>query len=147
MPIWSLVRSLHGRNAAPAWVLLAAVAALAGCHGLTSPTEPSHSLHTTLAVGDVVTIESGHTLSFDHVVGDSRCPVGVVCVWEGEVTLAFTLREDRDRQQFTLSDHARARVVGRYSFTLDSVRPQPTKEGRIPEEAYRAEVRVHRRWS
>jgi hypothetical protein len=35
--------------------------------------------------------ENGLTITFDGVLVDSRCPIGVVCVWEGDAETQFTL--------------------------------------------------------
>lgn len=88
-----------------------------------------------------MTIAAGAVLSFHRVVSDSRCPVEVTCVWEGEVTLALTLTEPTGAEAFTLSDQAPKRIVRDRSFTLLSVEPTATLST-IPEEAYRAAIRV-----
>jgi hypothetical protein len=96
----------------------------------------------TLAVGQRVTIASGDALRFERVVSDSRCPIGVTCIWAGEVTVALTLRTPTGGESFTLSDQAPTRVVGGHSFALLSVDPHPTANSTIPERAYRATIRT-----
>jgi hypothetical protein len=95
-------------------------------------------------VGETVTIATGSVLSFDRVLSDSRCPRGISCVWEGEVTIALTLSESVGKAAFTLSDHAPTRFVNGYSFTLVSMQPAPTAGSTIPEADYRATIRVAR---
>jgi len=99
---------------------------------------------TTLAVGQTATIASGMVLYFERVLSDSRCPSGVTCVWEGEVTVALTLSGSMGSDAFTLSDHATTRVVSGTSFTLVSVQPLPTAGSTIPEASYQATIRVGR---
>src|SRR5262245_35822050 len=56
----------------------------------TAPTDAAPELGTTFNVrfGERATIVSeGLTLKFDQVLGDSRCPVDVVCVWAGEARI------------------------------------------------------------
>jgi hypothetical protein len=120
-----------------------AIAGMSACQG-TSPTEPSGPQTATLAVKQTATIARGLVLSFDRVVSDSRCPSGVVCVWEGEVTVALTLSESDGPSAFTLSDHSTTRVVGGYTFQLVSVQPSPVAGTPTPENAYRATIRISR---
>jgi hypothetical protein len=141
---YSSSRSPLAALAAAMGIVTVALAATSGCHERSSPTEPSHVQTATLAVGQTVTIATGMVLSFERVLSDSRCPSGVTCVWEGEVTVALTLSESVGTGAFTLSDHAPTRVVSGYSFTLVSVQPLPTAGSTIPEAAYRATIRVRR---
>lgn len=50
------------------------------------------------AMGDTLVVElshsvqkDGHTIRFDDIPEDSRCPVNTTCVWEGRATLALTI--------------------------------------------------------
>lgn len=46
-----------------------------------------------LALGQAAAGEDGGTVvRFAKVVGDSRCPEGAVCVWQGEVTVDVGVR-------------------------------------------------------
>jgi hypothetical protein len=46
-----------------------------------------------LALGESATGDDGGTVvRFAKVVGDSRCPPGAVCVWQGEVTVDLGVR-------------------------------------------------------
>ena len=63
----------------PIWL---AIALLAGC---TISTEPRVGEEFTLEPGERVRIaETQLTVTFEEVADDSRCPLGVVCVWEGD---------------------------------------------------------------
>ena len=132
------------RFAAAVGMLAVAVAALSGCGQGTSPTEPFAAQTATLAVKQTAALAKGVAVSFDRVVSDSRCPSGVVCVWEGEVTVALTLSESDGPVAFTLSDDSPTRVVGGYTFELVSVQPSPVAGTATPENAYRATIRVSR---
>jgi hypothetical protein len=123
-------------------IVAAAVVAAPGCNESSSPCESSQDQMTTLAVGQSATIASGMVLYFERVLSDSRCPSGVACVWEGEVTVALTLSESMGTTAFTLSDHAPTKIVSGYSFTLVSVQPLPTAGSTIPEAAYRATIQI-----
>lgn len=63
--------------------LLAALAALAGC-SQTAAVEGPVGLGQTALVG-------GPRVRPDHVLEDSRCPVGTRCVWEGRVVVRATV--------------------------------------------------------
>ena len=40
---------------------------------------------------------NGIRLECDSLVGDSRCPMGAVCVWEGNAELSFILEQESDQ--------------------------------------------------
>ena len=142
MPRQSSSRSSHAFFLiAPVVILLAFTSA---CHSGDSPTDPGRVQTTTLAKGHSASIAGGVVLSFDRVVSDSRCPTGVVCAWEGEVTVRMILTDAGGSTPFTLSDHARSRDVNGYTFTLIAVRPHPTAGATIPESAYEVTVEVQR---
>lgn len=85
------------------------------------------------------------TLTFDRVVSDSRCPVTVTCVWEGNAeveigtaldagpTVAFRLSTALDPRSFDFGD---------YRVTLVDVAPVPQEPGPIEPEEYRVTLRV-----
>ena len=95
-----------------------------------------------LAVGQSAEVAPSTRLTFDRVVGDSRCPTGVQCAWAGEVEVALTLRTPAGSQSFQLSDRADSSVVLGYTVTLVSVEPHPRANQPIPAGDYRASVRV-----
>ena len=121
-------------------IAILAIAAMFGCSN-GSPTAPSLG-EKTLATGQNIRIATGATLSFDRVVSDSRCAAGVVCAWEGEVTVALTLGAASGATPFTLSDHDRTRIVGGYRFELVAVQPAPVADRPIPPSAYRITIRI-----
>ncbi|MCH7529078.1 MAG: hypothetical protein IH972_05960 [Candidatus Marinimicrobia bacterium] len=46
------------------------------------------------------------TITFEQVLDDSRCPLGVVCVWEGMTVVELSLQKSgQPATTFTLSDH------------------------------------------
>lgn len=128
------------RLLAAAGIAILTLAVTSGCND-GSPTAPSLG-QKTLAVGQNASIANGTTVSFDRVVSDSRCPAGIVCAWEGEVTVALTLGGSAGPTSFTLSDHDRTKVVGRFLFELVSVQPGRVADQSIPPAAYRITIRV-----
>ena len=46
-----------------------------------------------IKVGDsAVLVDQGMVIKFKSVAGDSRCPSGAVCVWEGNATVILNLK-------------------------------------------------------
>ena len=44
-------------------------------------------------------------LSFDSIEGDSRCPINVVCIWEGNAEISLALIKDAMTTKFELNTH------------------------------------------
>jgi hypothetical protein len=72
--------------------------------------------------GTTVELENGATLQFLRVTNDSRCPVDVTCVWQGEAFLEIELRAggksgresiSTERKDVTLLAH-RVQALGLY---------------------------------
>jgi len=85
-----------------------------------------------LAFDETVTFtEGGFTVHFDEVIEDSRCPNGVVCVWEGIAILNLTIADATDTTDLifatdsinlnTLPTHE----FGNYLLELIEVNPYP----------------------
>lgn len=134
------------------WLSCLAVLLLAACAGRSSPDShspaesaaaeapnPRESTSGTppvkriqLKLGASTTLgESGATLRFSELVADSRCPLGVTCVWAGEVSLRFqVLTEQGGTDTFDLilgssGPAAATRVRGDVTIQLMEVRPYP----------------------
>lgn len=136
------------RRSSTVWIL--ALLAVWGCtQNGGAPTEVTPQTERTtaaatvvLAVGGSAEVAPSTRLSFDRVVGDSRCPTGVQCAWAGEVEVALTLQSPAGSQPFQLSDRGAPSVVLGYTVTLVSVEPHPRANQPIPAGDYRASVRV-----
>ena len=79
---------------------------------------------------------SGLRVKFAEVVADSRCPVGVTCVWEGdaEVRLDVAGAGGAEASQVTLhtSDRfGRESKHAGYVFKLVSLTPQPKADSKL----------------
>jgi hypothetical protein len=92
-----------------------------------------------IAYDESVFIESENlTILFDRVIGDSRCPSGVVCFWEGQAEIRLTLRKSgqepvdvvlkirpgRDPEKFP---ELTVKVLG-YRISLVALEPYPDIE-------------------
>ena len=83
--------------------------------------------------------DSGVTLVFQSVVEDSRCPTGVVCVWEGNGRVALGFRQAEDPLQTTelntTLDPRAAEVLG-ILVELVALLPWPVDGVATPQEDY-----------
>lgn len=86
-------------------------------------------------------------LRFLGVPEDSRCPVDVTCVWEGDalVQLAVLGAAPGERRiDLHTSLQPRSEVVGGFRVSLEGVEPFPRSGTEIPRESYVVEIRVSR---
>jgi hypothetical protein len=84
-------------------------------------------------------------IAFLRVIGDSRCPRDVVCVWAGNgaVELELSLGRDPERR-VTLNSTVgpRETVLGDYRVSLVELTPDPLSTRPIPPEDYAVRLRV-----
>ena len=118
----------------------------------TAPTASAPQLGTTFNVrfGEQATISSeGLTLKFDQLLGDSRCPVDVVCIWMGQAEILVHASHPPDPaadvQIRTRADEPnnQASYLG-YTIALERVVPTKTSTQTIQPDDYCAELRVER---
>lgn len=87
-------------------------------------------------IGDSVTLEVGQTAIFrDHgvavtfvrLVEDSRCPIGVTCVWEGDAVVLIRIDTDGESTEEVLHTtlDPRTATVGALVVELLDVLPHP----------------------
>ncbi|HSH03886.1 MAG TPA: hypothetical protein VLL52_15325, partial [Anaerolineae bacterium] len=90
-----------------------------------APTQP-----TKLGVGDTITLD-GVDITFVEVTEDSRCPVGVTCVWEGQVGVKLTLSTQNQLVGETTLTSVRTpqQTIGKHTVTLVEVGPPLNKDG------------------
>ena len=115
------------------------------CNG-NSPTEPTPvDREVILAPGQTAEFSRGLSVRFVSVIGDSRCPIDVICVWGGDAIVrvhiaAGTGRGDRDlhtgdMQPVTFDD---------IEVRLVELTPYPFSGRETPRSDYRAALRVIR---
>ncbi len=101
-----------------------------------------------LTVGQEVRVDSVLRLGFAAVVGDSRCPATVQCVWAGDGEARMWAGVgSHPPSPFVLhtTQGARSFDVGGYRVTLLNLSPYPQVPGPIPADAYAIQLRVERR--
>jgi hypothetical protein len=105
-----------------------------------------------LNVGDAQAVGAdGLTLRFEGVSADSRCPVDVTCVWEGEATVR--IRAQAPSQDARTLD-VRVRGTGGsgesdfgeiFKITVAKLEPAPVSRQPIAPAAYKATLVVSKR--
>lgn len=84
-----------------------------------------------LRPGEAKTID-GLTVGFDAVVSDGRCPIGLLCFWEGDAACTLWAQAgDSDRADLRLHTSAyfdRSATYAGRTITLQSLNPYPVYE-------------------
>lgn len=96
----------------------------------------------TLRAGEEKNIE-GLLVKVNSVSEDSRCPSGVVCIWEGRVVAEIVLSYDGKSKTGPLSLNETAPFEG-YIVMLASVTPGKTQNGEIEQSDYQLTIRVEK---
>jgi len=85
--------------------------------------------------------ESNLSLTFDSVLSESRCPIGVVCCWQGNVAVKLTLKNGTVEFPFTLDSYFLPdTTVGGYDFHFLDATPYPDINIPIDVSEYRVEL-------
>jgi hypothetical protein len=86
--------------------------------------EPQLDAEFWIKMGESVTLEKGSlSIKFISLAGDSRCPEGVICFWEGNAEVILEVSKNEIRLN-TLLD-PKEDVVGGYNIQLRDVIPYP----------------------
>lgn len=85
-------------------------------------------------------------VTFEKVVQDDRCPVGVFCIHFGDARVAFRARGAGSDTTVVLStaDTAAPAAIGPYRLELQALAPFKQQETAIPAAAYQATIKVSR---
>jgi hypothetical protein len=123
--------------------LLAALAGHVAC-GTEGPSDPS-ALEVVLAPGESSHVQ-GLALRFEGVSADSRCPLGVTCIWEGDAVVIVTASQPPAAGS-ALELHTSGRFPqegahGPYRIELLLLAPQPREGEPVAPGLYRVTLRV-----
>jgi hypothetical protein len=109
------------------------------------PGGPSGGLgqETELAPGQTVQV-GALRVTFVAVTGDSRCPVDVTCVWEGDAVARLTVSQPTGPVETRELHTSRPREASYGDFRIELVRldPAPRSTQTIPPDNYRLRFRV-----
>jgi hypothetical protein len=100
-----------------------------------------------LAIGQSASIDGEDlAIKFIDVIADSRCPSGVLCIWQGEVACLVEITYSGTGQQRVLTypgltQEPSEAQFGSYQFTF-SVEPYPEAGEEIEESEYRLNLLV-----
>lgn len=109
-----------------------------------SPTSSSDKgVEAELAPGEARDVGGLH-VAFDRIVGDSRCPVDVACVWQGDGVAQVALSQGGQSPQTFELHTAKAKPVSYAGYDVELVRLRPEAHSTEPiaPESYRLTVRV-----
>lgn len=103
-----------------------------------------------VAVGEAALLpEADLTVRFIRVVGDSRCPRDVTCIWEGNAEIEVVLARDTAEVSVRLHTQGRGRHASRgsalgFTVSMESLDPYPSTAEPISPEDYVATLVVTR---
>ena len=130
---------------------LTLLVAAGGCAGSTAATAARvvSPADLQLRIGESAAVEAREgilAIRFEAVIGDSRCPKGEACIWEGDAVVRVALRSDAGaeatRDLHTFSKGPAAADHEGWNILLVALDPQPVTGRTIPREAYVAMLRV-----
>jgi len=120
--------------------------------GASAPMSPPASYTVSVSQGRPATIAQEQlTLSLTDVK-DSRCPVGVQCIWAGHAAVTLAVgKTGAPSQPVVIGTEAPENLklpykatYGPYTLSLAQLEPQPTKDAGVPPQRYVATVQVTR---
>ena len=123
---------------------------------ISSGCEKEQKLESTLLLNDTVEMANFETkynheknivLRMDSVLGDSRCPSNVQCVWEGNAEVRFLFTVDSKGTDFVLNTHGGKQfnsdtVISGYRIKLLDLAPYPEDPVEILQVEYYSKVIV-----
>lgn len=104
-----------------------------GCNILVSNSETefsaiSESDTVNVAFGETTYVEEEFIFHFEDLLDDSRCPMNVLCEWEGNAKVKIKMRNNFQYHTLILNTYGRYRqdtTIGNYNIKLEKVLPYP----------------------
>jgi hypothetical protein len=91
----------------------------------------------------IINTEENFSITFDSLLEDSRCPIGVECFWEGNAKIGFIFSS----QKFELNTHPSFRndsTLLRFNISLIMLNPYPHIDSTYSAEDYSADIYVQK---
>ena len=125
------------------WMMAACLAMAACGNKVATPSGEKVPLgrEFTLAPGQSVVVDEDLRLTLKSVTDDSRCPVDVTCVWEGDAKVSVDVITPTPRAEHELHTTGRESHEakhGAYRITLVKLEPAPRSTTTISASDYRA---------
>lgn len=125
------------------WMAAATVAACLACsNGTDLQTGPSTSVsgdtvRIELGLGSAVNVD-GIAIEFESVAGDSRCPLNVQCVWEGNAEVSLRLTRMQSSEVVSVNTNLEPQVVryAGHAIRLSGLTPYPVYGEPLDPSAY-----------
>jgi hypothetical protein len=106
--------------------------------------EPQLDEEIQIKIGESVALEGGRlTIKFKSLAGDSRCPQGVECVWEGNAEVILEVSKNEITLNTALDP--KEKVVGDYNIQLRDVIPYPKAGEELTPENYSIKIVVSKK--
>jgi len=133
-------------------ILFAAIIYVTRCERRYHSVIKSGEKTSTLILEDTLNVRYRQTLfnydeniwiTFDSLIADSRCPIGVMCFWEGNAEVSFIF----DSIRFNLNTYkgfTYDTVVSDYRIGLINVWPYPHADSLYTEDQYSIDIVVSR---
>lgn len=109
-----------------------------------APTTPAENDTVILGIGETKKV-GDLSIKLVSIDQDSRCPLGVTCIWVGEVVATFSVMSANTTTSLTLRGREAVGSVGDYEITMLNVAPAKIESREIKKEDYRTTVKVHSR--
>jgi len=80
---------------------------------------------------ETIQLNLGETKQYDNLelrfydIEDSRCPLDVTCVWEGQVRVMVNIRNDTDTISARFTPGHTVSYITPYNVTLTDIQPHP----------------------
>ncbi|MBK8943960.1 MAG: hypothetical protein IPM32_01695 [Ignavibacteriae bacterium] len=88
------------------------------------------------------------SIQFAELVGDSRCPLDVMCVWEGDAEVKLVFSKNNNSEEFTLHTAINYYNVDTllfgYKIQLLEVNPYPKLNVEIPPKDYKLKIKIEK---
>lgn len=101
----------------------------------------------TLSVGKQKTAKKSKLkIRFLEVVEDSRCPVGVNCIWAGNAKVKVQVIGARSTKVFEFNTNLgpKGDTFEGWSIVIDSLTPTPHADKTIDPKSYKAKINIER---
>lgn len=127
-------------------ILLLFIAMLLCCQNMDTPIAPTLGEEIEIKFGEQVTIPSeGIRVAFSALLGDSRCPADVTCVWAGNAEVTVQLNDEGiDLNTNPGPERPTQGTISGYTIELVALDPYPESERSTEEEDYVATLLITR---